>query len=606
MGKEKKDFNYWKAFNGKMFYYAFISGAQKLISNQVEINKINVFPVADADTGTNLASTFRSILENPIPTKSVKQAACALADAALIGARGNSGIIFAQFLHGFGSEISTYEEFNVKSFSESVNKAVKYAYDAISNPVEGTMITVIKVWAEKINEIKDKFDNIIDLLKQALIAAKDALLETTKKLEILAKNNVVDAGAKGFVVFLEGIIEFFTEKKSIRDVTLTKQETVEPIDLNIQHEEITFRYCCEAMLSLENHKGSTKDLIKEKIQDFGDSLVVAGSNTKARIHIHSDNPVKLFETLSKNATIIYQKVDDMVLQQDIALNAKNKVGLLVDSTADLPAELVEKHQITVIPLNIIIGENSFLDNTTISSEQFYSEFDSYKSYPTTSQPSYKDFVNKYQYLSTHYDAVVGIHISESFSGTFSNSRKAATFVSEQSKKPIYVHNSNKVSSALGLTTLRAAESIENGADIDKIRKDLESWNDKTHIFVSAKSVKYLIKSGRLSYTKGLIGRMLNVNPVLGMDNKGKPFTYAKAFNEKQTKKAILQEVNNILSKGKIWGYSISHINNPELAEFYANAMRQLTGQEPKFINDCSPVLGVNGGPGLAVLSLMEE
>ncbi len=114
--------------NGKRLYYAFLAGAQRLIENQGHINKINVFPVADADTGTNLASTFRSIVDSPIPTNNIKVTAEALADAALVGARGNSGIIFAQFLYGFSNELGQEEEFSIETFARSVNKAVTYAY----------------------------------------------------------------------------------------------------------------------------------------------------------------------------------------------------------------------------------------------------------------------------------------------------------------------------------------------------------------------------------------------------------------------------------------------------------------------------------------------
>ena len=197
--------------NGKQLYYSFLSGAQRIFENQKLLNRINVFPVNDADTGTNLAATMRSIMDAIIPTDNLKETAVALADAALTGARGNSGIIFAQFLYGFGNEIKTGQTMDIKSFAESMRNAVNYAYEAIANPVEGTILTVIKDWAEYLYALKDIIDDFIKLLIEAFERAQQSLAETTAKLPVLARSHVVDAGAKGFVVFLEGILDFFTK-----------------------------------------------------------------------------------------------------------------------------------------------------------------------------------------------------------------------------------------------------------------------------------------------------------------------------------------------------------------------------------------------------------
>ena len=156
-----------KELDGRQLYQSFLAGAQRIFEQQKLLNKINVFPVADADTGTNLASTMRSIIDAIIPTDNLKQTAVAMADAALSGARGNSGIIFAQFLYGFSNELIADKPLDIKSFAESMKKAVAYAYDAIANPVEGTILTVIKEWAEHLDKIKDRIDDFIKLRIEA-------------------------------------------------------------------------------------------------------------------------------------------------------------------------------------------------------------------------------------------------------------------------------------------------------------------------------------------------------------------------------------------------------------------------------------------------------
>ncbi len=595
-----------KLLDGRSFYYAFLAGAQRIFENQGLLNKINVFPVADADTGTNLASTMRSIVDSPIPTNNVKMAAAALADAALVGARGNSGIIFAQFLYGFSNEIENEDNLTVENFSRSLTKAVTYAYEAIANPVEGTMISVIREWAEFINTMKGLIDDFVELLIKAFQVAAESLADTTRKLEVLAKANVVDAGAKGFVLFLEGMIDFFKNRQTIRRLAIPMNDMIQEEVQADLHEEITHRYCCEAMLALDLHPGETKNTLRDSIAEMGDSLVVAGSEKRLRIHIHSDNPIKLFEAISKRSSITYQKVDDMIMQQEMSHNRKWPIALVTDSTCDLPQEMLEKYQITMVSLTLQVGASMYLDRTTISSDSFYNLLESSPVYPTTSQPAYKDFINKYSYLSTHYKSTIGIHLSKQLSGTFSNSQRAAKAVSEQSGKEISVVNSNRLSSALGLTVLRAAEDVEQGKSHHEIVSAIESWNDKNHIFVSTKTVKYLVKSGRLSHSKGIAGKLLGVRPIISVNNEGKAYTFGKAYSEKGSMKLLIKEASRVLKKGPVWGYSISHIRNLETAEWYATQMELLTGQKPLFINDCSPVLGVHGGPGTVVLSIMEE
>ncbi len=174
--------------DGKRLYYSFLAGAFNVFENQKMLNKINVFPVPDADTGTNLASTFRSIVENTAPSNNIKHTSTAIAEAALTGARGNSGIIIAQFLYGMSNELEDQEEITMQSFADATMKAVNYAYQAIANPVEGTIITVLREWAEFIYTVKDKYESFEHLMHESLIKARESLAKTPEKLKILAKS----------------------------------------------------------------------------------------------------------------------------------------------------------------------------------------------------------------------------------------------------------------------------------------------------------------------------------------------------------------------------------------------------------------------------------
>lgn len=591
--------------DGKKFYYSFLAGAKNLFDNHKYINKINVFPVPDADTGTNLASTFQSIIDNVIPSNHIKDTSVAIADAALIGARGNSGIIFAQFLYGFSNEISDDEHLDINKFATILKKAVSYAYESIANPVEGTMITVIKEWAEFIYQIKDKTDDFKVLIIQSYIKAVESLKETTHRLEVLAKNNVVDAGAQGFVFFLEGMITYFKEN-SLKNLVATRNLT-KADDFVDNHEinQINFRYCTEALISGDN---LNKKFISEQIEKLGDSLVIAGSTKKIRLHIHTDKPDDVFSILTKNATILSQKVDDMVFQNQIQNNRKYDIALVTDSCADLPTELAEKYQIHYVPLTLHVGNNQYLDKVTITSSQFYDILRKSPEYPTTSQPGKKEFINKFLYLTSHYESIISINISDKLSGTFNNSLTAANAVSYQTGKPIKVINSLTLSGTQGLLLLRAAQAIEDKLSYNEIIEKIEEWIPKTKLLVNVKTLKYFVKGGRVSPLKGFISNFLNIKPIVTVDSKGKADVFTKSFSRIGSINKTLRIIKRLSSEKKVHSYCILYANKEEAntAKWYATRVSKIIGKEPVFVETISPVIGVSAGIGTIAVGIMFE
>jgi uncharacterized protein len=592
-----------KELDGKQLYYSFLAGAQRIFEQQKLLNKINVFPVADADTGTNLASTMRSIMDAIIPTDNLKQTAVALADAALIGARGNSGIIFAQFLYGFSNEIDPEKALTVQSFAESVKKAVAYAYDAIANPIEGTILTVIKDWAEYVYLLRDTFDDFTKLLVEAYNKALESLAATTGKLEVLARSHVVDAGAKGFVFWLEGIMDYFTmgsEKAMMRH-----EQEAEPADqaVDMTHEVINFRFCTEALIAgnqLDSHK------IRNFIQHSGDSLVVAGSPKKMRVHIHTDFPAEVFSQLQQFGSITYQKVDDMVMQNEIQHNRKHDIALVTDSSCDLPKELVDQHQIHVVPLTVHFGDSYFLDRLTINPPQFYAMQEKSDINASSAQPASKEFQNKFEYLSTHYDSIIGIHLSQALSGTWSSAEKGSKDISRRTGKTIDIVNSKTITAGLGLIVLRAARSLEDGiSHIDLVAK-LEEWKEKSMLRVSVTTLNYIVRSGRVSPFKSFVAKLLDLKPVIAIDHQGKASLFSKSFSEKGCMKKVMKNISKSIQGKKIWEYAITHANNPSAAQWYAMEMEKLTGKKPIFIDHASPALAANIGPGIACVSWMLE
>jgi len=589
--------------DGRNLYYTFIAGAKKVIEHQIELNKINVFPVNDGDTGTNLASTIRSVIESIHPHRSYKITADRIAEATILNARGNSGIIFAQFFYGLSNETGDYKSVTMKQFADSIERSVKYIYDAVANPVEGTMLTVIREWADYIHESCNSFHDFNNLLLSSLEILKKSLLETKTKLKVLAKNNVVDAGAKGFVLFVEGIIEFI-HSRNVKELVRSKTESVSfPKIEEVISEKVDFRYCTEALIKdsiLDN-----KSLIST-LEKYGDSVVVAGSDKIRRVHLHTNNPAELFDNLRGTGTITFQKADDMIRQSEVVFNRKWKIALVTDSTCDLSDEMIDNYQINMLPININFGENHYLDKITIQPEQFYSLLKETPYYPKSSQINEKAFINLYSHLASHYDSVIAIHLSDKFSGTFNSSLKAAQTVSEEFGKPVSVLNSKSISGALGLIVLRTAQAIEAGYSHDQVVTMAKKWIRDTRIYVSVRTLKYMVRGGRVSAFRGLIARALNINPIVSVDETGKAIVFDKAFNQKANMEKVMKNIRSLIQGKGIWNYIIMHANNENAARWYSNKMEELTLKKPASVVNISPVIGSHAGIGAASVALLFE
>ena len=589
------------SINGKYLYYAFIAGGNQILQNQAEINRINIFPVNDKDTGTNLASTIRSVIDNIKPHKSYKTTVNNIADAALIGARGNSGVIFAQFLLGLSRETLSKPNITLPEFAESLKKSIPYMYEAVANPAEGTMLTVIKEWSDYIYSKKESIHDFENVIIDSFAVLEKSLAETTLKLKALTKSGYVDAGAKGFVLFIKGIIHFI-KNRDIRNLKLDLQESIPTIHSDeLNCEEINHRYCAEAIIK---NVTISKTGLQKILSESGNSVIVAGSESICRIHVHTNNPSELFHHLKETGTITFQKVDDMIRQQEAVFKRKWNIALVTDSTCDLSQELIDYYQINVVPINLNFGDNHYLDKVTIQPDQFYNLLQTRAEFPKTSQINEQTFTNLYSHLASYYDAIIAVHLTSQFSGTFTNSVKAAERISKEFNKPIYVIDSKNLSGALGLLVLKTAQNIEANESLESIVRSLRNDVIQTKIFVSVKDLKYMIKGGRVSKPKGLLARALGLNPVISMDEKGKSFLFGKTFSQEASLNKIYTYILKIGHGKTIWNYIILHAHNPEGAQQAEEKMTQIAGKKAVSIVDISPVIGMHAGNGAVAISLL--
>jgi DegV family protein with EDD domain len=592
-----------QTINGKQLYYAFAAGGEALISQREVLNKLNVFPVPDGDTGSNLSYTLKTIIDTTEIYPEAGTTMQSIAKSALIGARGNSGILFAQFVNGMAEKMVDVSHINLDDFVDSVNHAVKRAYQAISNPVEGTMLTVMKDWALAAQDALSHVKDFPGMFNRSVESARTSLADTINKLEHLKRAGVIDAGAKGFVEFLQGFQDFLSkgamvdhlhDRPTISMIGATDEDAHAALD---DLEDLTYRFCTEGIVS---GKDIDTELVRAALSDLGDSFIVAGGGQNVRIHIHTNQPDEAFYRLKSFGVISHQKVDDMARQMQVMKGPKTRVALVVDSTCDLPDYLMDQHQIHMAPLSINFGENSFLDRLTIGPTQFYKLLKEDPNFPTTSQPSPSIFSRLYGHLSSYYDSIISIHIAKALSGTYQNSLNG----SQEFSKQISVVDSRHASASMALIALETARALEAGATHNQALELIDNLINRADFWVSTPNMNNFIRGGRVSKMKGMIGKILGVRPIIGVTPEGKSSMKGKAYSFKGAVQKSIKQLEQNHKTRQVVRFCVTHANNDDTAGWVAHEVEKILGFGPEFISQISPVLGAHGGEGAINLAVL--
>ncbi|HCC06673.1 MAG TPA: dihydroxyacetone kinase [Clostridiales bacterium] len=306
--------------NGQTLKNMIITGANILQKNKNAINDLNVFPVPDGDTGTNMTLTILSVAREVKKLGSattIAEVAKVASNGALRGARGNSGVILSQIFRGFASGLTDKTEATTQDLAIAFSEASIAAYKAVMKPKEGTILTIVREFAEKTTEIADNHEDVNEFLKEAYDYAQEVLLKTPEMLEELKQAGVVDAGGKGFLYIIEGFINgMVTEEPELcndSDICIVP-DNIKKIDTS----DILFEYCTEFMLERELKQSSNIKNLNTFLNKSGDSIVLVEDDEVIKVHIHTNNPGKVLEEALKMGRLIHIKIENMKEQhQDI-------------------------------------------------------------------------------------------------------------------------------------------------------------------------------------------------------------------------------------------------------------------------------------------------
>ena len=592
-----------KHIDGDAFAAALRSGIHRVLGQQELLNRINVFPVADSDTGTNLGLSLGSALGflNKPGEKHLGTALAAVADALLDGSRGNSGAIIAQFFQGISDSAGELTRFTTYTFSKAVDLGNEYAHDALSKPREGTVLSVIAAFAENVRHQVGaaQEEQFPALLGKALARAEQALEDTPKQLDVLRKAGVVDAGAKGFVELVAGFADHLTKgvETPLPDISIAHQ--IEPaVSAFEEDNESHFRYCTECIVT---NSEINRRKLREALSELGDSLVLAGTKRKAKIHIHVDEPEDVFDTARRFGKVSAEKADDMHRQQHSTHEGKRRFAVIVDSGADISDEDLERLDIHMVPCRIQFGDHGYLDKLSITISEFYEELATNPAHPTTSQPAPGDFRRQFQFLASHFDDVISINLTSVASGTYEAARLAASRTNAPGR--IHVVDSRNASLGQGMLAVLAAECAAAGLDAESTIAAVESQVPHTTSYAMLKDTRFAVRGGRLPKWVRTVGEFLRLDPIIYTRADGKVTLSGFLIGRHNRIERFARYVARRAPKGPI-EIGIGHASCEEDAMQLEQHLRRLVPRIEKLVvNGLGPALGVHGGPGSLLIAV---
>ncbi len=580
------------------------SGIHRLLGQAEHLDRINVFPVPDGDTGTNLAITMSAVLTalRRTPFDHAGRLFTAIADAALDGARGNSGAILAQFLLGLGDRAGHLAELSTTDFAAAMHSGATYAREALSDPREGTILTVAQDVAVELGALASAgVDDFRTLLRRGVARAQQSLDGTRGQLDVLQKANVVDAGAAGFVTLLEGMSAYLDtgelDESDVMFAALPTEADAAGADSCLEH-----RWCTECMVSGPN---VDPRLLRERLAEVGSSLVVAGTKSKVRVHIHVTQPAEVFRIAAEYGDVSGEKADDMQRQQASTLHAgRRKVAIVTDSAGDLPDEELERLDIHLVPIRLHFGDRSFLDKVSLSQDDFYRMLETSPIHPKTSQPPAGDFRRVFEFLASHHESVVSINVTGRVSGTHQSAESAAGRGAVRER--VTVIDSLNASAGQGLLTIYAAECADLGMNAAEVADAVRAMRPRTRTFAFLASLDAGVRGGRVPSIARTLGKLLRISPLLASFPDGRITIGGALVGRSKLTAKFARFIGRRLAADRRYRLIVAHGGAPEQGR---ELLERLTAAHPNieraWLVSAGAALGVHGGRGFLVAGFQD-
>lgn len=588
--------------DGPRLARGFRAASDWVAAGREELNRINVFPVPDGDTGTNFSLTLRAVSDalNALGDAPLGATAATAARAAVLGARGNSGMMLAHFLIGFGHGLEGMDRASPVQVAAAVRNGAATLERALDEPREGTILTVARDAAVAAELAAGEADDIGEFLSLLHREAEKSLARTPELLSVLREAGVVDAGGKGFVRMIEGFLRVVKGDPILPVTGPAEFDLPAPAALagiagiaGIA-EERDHRYCTEVLVRGEALPSAND--VRAAMHRFGGSIVVAVLGDLLKIHVHTDTPDAVFACASRWGTISSRKADDMRAQhRHLSHGERRRVTVVVDSTNDLPDAALDRHGIVMVPLQVIFGSETYRDRVDLKPDEFYRKLAAATELPTTSQPAPADFVRALRSAREESEEVVAITVGSALSGTHASAQAA---IQAAGITGVHLVDSASASFGVGLLALRAAELAESGWNGGDIAAELRRIRKRSGLFLTVDRYDNLIRSGRVSKGLAWLGGLLDLRPILELDRDGR----VQRVDRVRGRDAVIPRVLALLTErlvprpGRV-RFGVAHASAPEAAERVRNAL--LAAFEPRdvLVGPATGVLGTHVGEG---------
>ena len=518
-----------------------------------------------------------------------------MARAAVLGARGNSGMMLAHFLLGFTDALADRPVASADELARAIRAGAERLYQSLDDPREGTILTVAReaaVGAESAGASGD----IGILMRRLLEEGEAALARTPELMAVLKEAGVVDAGGKGFVRMVEGVVRYIDGDPTLSVGFPAEVDTGAPapaawIDVAVERD---FQFCTEVLIRGDQLPAANE--VRSALHAFGGSIVVAVVGDILKIHVHTDTPEAVFSYAARWGRVDTAKAQDMRAQhRGLAHSERRPVALVTDSSADLPDTVLDRHRITLVPLQVVFGNSTFRDRVELKPEEFYHRLRRTEELPTTSQPAPADFIQAFRDVSREAEEVVAILLGSNLSGTFN---AAHTAVRAAGLAGIHVVDSRSASFGVGLLALRGAELAESGWTGPRIVRELERIRANSGMLLTVDRYDNLLRSGRISRSKAWLAGMLDVKPILSFDRDGHVAPVERVRGRENVEARVLALLRRRLRpRPRVVRFGIAHADAPEVAQRIQAALVDQYQPRDCFVALATGVLGTHVGPG---------
>ena len=342
--------------NAELFAKMFLAGANNLEAKKEWINELNVFPVPDGDTGTNMSMTIMSAakevmaIENPTMASLAK----AISSGSLRGARGNSGVILSQLFRGFTKIIAEYDELNVRILSEAFQKATETAYKAVMKPKEGTILTVAKGMSDKALELGEETDDLVYFCEEIIKEGDHVLSKTPDMLPVLKQAGVVDSGGQGLMQVLKGALDALNGKEVDYTIEMPSGDAAATANSYIDaqaEQEITFTYCTQFLIMLEHpFTEKQENEFKGYLESIGDSIVVVADDEIVKVHVHTNDPGMAMQKGLSYGSLTTIIIENMRLERDEKISAMKEKEMQSAQNAEAEIKAAEEQEAEEVPV----------------------------------------------------------------------------------------------------------------------------------------------------------------------------------------------------------------------------------------------------------------